>query len=407
MPRRPQRSGKAGGTAKPSGPPLWVLLALVVIVLGSAIALLSTAHTRQQVVASYVLFSLVVAVITFGILQSTGTVRRKDLQLGGAIVGFVVVLWILLRVPNGEMLEVAGDLYIDGIPPQTARICLLETDLADNCRSLEAGNKGHFVIRGVRAGQDSVRLEVTLPGPLVPKVVVRRFTAGQAIRLDLRAADFPVRDASAIIDTTSAALRACRSDLAAESELFYVFDLASSNLDAERCNAFLNVLTYKLERGIREHLASYQLLADIPVQVKRCTQVRVRQKAEAEAAGRALGAPGVLWGYAEENSGQVESVLSFTALAGRAQTVFSGVSSTSSLAELARVEQPVDGLFLALVSYLLGERYRSEGKIDLARRCLLHAKELDVLSGDIEEDLDRALEGLGGASPARSLEPIG
>lgn len=55
--------------------------------------------------------ALVVAVVTFGLLGSSGTLHNRFYDLGGAIVGFVVTAWILNRfygadpgeIPEGEL----------------------------------------------------------------------------------------------------------------------------------------------------------------------------------------------------------------------------------------------------------------------------------------------------------------
>ncbi len=135
--------------------------------------------------------------------------------------------------------------------------------------------------------------------------------------------------------------------------------------------------------------------------------VRVSQEAEAMRAGHALGAPAVLWGYAEEAENQVRSVVSFTALAGKPSTIFSGIRTTSDLTELVRADESVDPLYCALASYLLGLDYRARGDQAMARRCLLHARELNVLTGEVAGEVEQLLRSLDAASLAMSLVPIG
>lgn len=393
---------KISKTAQPS---IAVLVFLVVLLLGAAIGLLFLQQSRPGVVGAYVLLSLAVAVVAFGFLRSTAKVTQTG-QLGGAIAGFVVVLGMLLQFAGGEEQDVVGDLYIDGIPPGTAKVCILETDLRDDCHELKESDKGHFEFHGVRGLAKSVRFEVTPPGKLKPKVVEKPFEAGHSIRLELLASDFAALAEPTPVDVSAAALGVCRSGGSAGEETLYLFDLATTNLEAEKCNAFLNVLTFKLSRGIRAHLESYQLLTDTSFDLKRCSNVPVRQDAEARAAGQALGAPGVLWGFAEQAGAEVHSALSFTTLAGKPTTVFADLQATSDIAEFVKVDKPVDGVYLALASYLLGVRYQGEGKTELARRCFTHAKELGALTGEIAADVERQLQALGAGS-VPGLTPIG
>jgi hypothetical protein len=164
--------------------PLWALTLLIVLLLGSAIYLLQTAITTQQYVGAYILFALVGAVVTFGALGSTGVVKTKGYQLGGAAAIFVVVLGILLPFAADAIQDISGALYVDGSPPQAATVYLLEVETPDNKRELTQANQGQFFFKGVRGGKSELVFNVVVSG-FHSKVVRTTHNPGSFVKLEL------------------------------------------------------------------------------------------------------------------------------------------------------------------------------------------------------------------------------
>ena len=145
-------------------PSVGVLLAILLIFLASAIALLILAESREMIVASYFLFALVAAVVTYGFLGATGRVKTRGKQLGGSAAIFVIVLGMLLPIAIEPEVDINGMLWVDGAPAKTAKVYLLETDIRDDQRILEVHDKGQFKFRDVRGVKGEVRFSIKLDG---------------------------------------------------------------------------------------------------------------------------------------------------------------------------------------------------------------------------------------------------
>lgn len=181
--------------------PISVLIALLVLLLAAAIGLILYGPNRVEViVASYLLFALSAATVTFGFLGATGTVKTRSYQLGGSAAIFVAVFGILLRtIPPDNRTDVSGIIYMDGLPVETAVVTLLEVDSADTIRPDEPHHQGQFRFNAVRGVGNEVKLRIKLPK-------CRDFVATQSlstyIRIPLKKVDLPCE-----ADTVSAAER--------------------------------------------------------------------------------------------------------------------------------------------------------------------------------------------------------
>jgi len=171
--KRPAAAGN-GAAGKPPLPYLFLLLltALFLACAGIGAALLQAGQT----VAADVFIALAAAIVLFGILKSTGLVKTKTYQFGGAAALFIVTLSILLYQigPAGDDLQ--GTVYVDGQPVTRGKITLLGTGLSDNHRDFNDGNPGHFDFHTVPGLGDTLKFQIDADGPVdwPPQIVEQR-----------------------------------------------------------------------------------------------------------------------------------------------------------------------------------------------------------------------------------------
>ncbi len=174
---------------RPSGGFLFVIL---LILLASAVLLLFFASSQQKiveswVVASFVLFALVVAVVTFGFLGSMGIVKTKRSQIVGASTGFIVVLGILLPfVPKESAVDIRGIILVDGVPPRVATIYLLDPELRRS--DIKQHNKGQFEFSNVHGVGREVQFDIELPG-YKEKILTYPYDPKKKIKIEISSAD--------------------------------------------------------------------------------------------------------------------------------------------------------------------------------------------------------------------------
>lgn len=398
---RNQLSRSSGPLVKVSA---GLLLVILLVLLSSAILLLVFAQTREQVLGSFVLFALLAAVVTFGFLGASGFVKTRQRQIGGSAAGLIVVLGMLLPFARDPTVDIRGFIYIDGLPPKEATVYLLETDLRENRNVLEERDQGQFEFKDVRRLGKEIVLKVQLP--FFQRIFKVPAAQRDNIRIDIPAKDIAPQGGAAARDNPQQ-LQSCIDAQDQAGRTVYLFDLQAAGVEAARLNEFLNVLAYRLDHGIRNHLISQGLLDPKPWRVQRCDQVAVSIESQAVNLGKQLNASGVLWGYAERRSNQLQSLIHFTSVARPPFSVISGLDSRDDLRDLADFDRPLDGMYFAFSSFLLGQEHMSAGRPVMARRCLLHALELSPpatpLRGKVEEDLRR----LDPANPASELAPIG
>jgi hypothetical protein len=396
-------AGKGGSAVIRS--PIGIQILLLILLLVPAILLLMYATGREQIVGAFVLFALASAVVTFGLLSATGAVKTRNWKLGGAAAGFCVVLGMLLPFARDPTADIRGAIYLDGFAPKNATVYLLETELRDNRKDLEERDQGQFEFKDVRGLGKEVRLRIALPGGL-EHLAKRPFKAGQFIRIDLAPKDFR-RPAGGQESRPDTSVTACLDEVDRDSRVIYLFDLQNSTMEAVKLNAFLNLLSYKLDHGIRNHLISQQLLDRKLLRVQRCSALPVGSESVAIRLGGQLKAPAVLWGYAEQDQGQLRSLITFTSLVESPISVYQPLPYDADIVRLAELDQPVEDIYLAFASFVLGQDYLRSNQMVMARRCLLHAEELSPPSTTLRDEIEEVLRKLESLNVARGLEPIG
>jgi hypothetical protein len=184
----------------------------------------------------------------------------------------------------------------------------------------------------------------------------------------------------------------------------YLFDLQSST-DSPKLAMFHNILVDKLRNGIRAHLESHRLLESIVLDVKWCHSVPVDMPDDAIVFGQRLKSPGVIWGYVEEQTNQFKSIITFTALIEGINpiTVYNEITYSGDIFGLMKPEKTVDSAYLAFAAFILGNLHLFEGRSSLARRCFLHAQELNALPNELSNTLEEMLNSLEQSNIARDL----
>jgi sulfatase modifying factor 1 len=169
-------------------PKMRVLLLIFFVLLATALLLLFLGKSRQQNQAAYIVLALDAAVVTYGILGSTGKIKTKRTQIGGAAAVFIVILIVLFTITKDSRDDIRGVIYLNGVPPKTATIYLLETEHRDNRRILEERDKGQFEFKDVPGIGDNVRFSIIIPGQK-EKVASYPFETNGIIRIMLSSAD--------------------------------------------------------------------------------------------------------------------------------------------------------------------------------------------------------------------------
>ena len=187
----------------------------------------------------------------------------------------------------------------------------------------------------------------------------------------------------------------------------YLFDLRTDDIRAETLNHLLRVLTYGLDHGIRNHLASYQLLGKNMLQVKRCPEVPVKYDEDAITYGRRLTSPGVMWGYIQGKTNQFITFITFTTLMEQPVSGEHPISYDGNADGLLEPKFAVNEAYFAFSSFILGHIHLRAGNTDLARLCFLHAQQLKALPGELESELTKTLNALEQSNSVRDLTPIG
>jgi iron(II)-dependent oxidoreductase len=164
------------------------LLLIFFILLAAASLLLFLGKTRQQTQAAYIILALDAAVVTYGILGSTGRIKTNRVQISGAAAVFIAILIVLFNLTKDYRSDIRGVIYLNGIPPKTATIYLLETELRDNRRILNEQDKGYFEFRDVTVIGDNVRFSIIIPGHK-EKVVSYSFKTNEITRIMLSTDD--------------------------------------------------------------------------------------------------------------------------------------------------------------------------------------------------------------------------
>ena len=205
-------------------------------------------------------------------------------------------------------------------------------------------------------------------------------------------------------------------DFFADPEALFLFDLEcdKDNMGSAKLNDCLRDLKFWLDKGIGNYLMSRRLLGKkkMMFRVKRCPEVPVPYEEDAVVYGQRLDAPGIIWGYIEKLTSQFLSKTEFAIIPqGNIisrpvfwRGVFYYDRTNDNQLELGK---PVDNAYLAFSSFALGNLYLRIGDLELARECLIHAKELDALPEEAKMELGRILEVLNEINPSKDLKSIG
>jgi hypothetical protein len=190
-----------------------------------------------------------------------------------------------------------------------------------------------------------------------------------------------------------------------DARTLYVFDFANDSVPPVKLDKFQQLLGFKLQRGIRAKLESEGLLADFPFEIKTCREALVRDDSDALYVGKRLGCPGVIFGYIEESTNQLKSIVQFTALSDPAFTDMAPVVFSSELDSLLQPDQDVNGAYVAFSAFVLGELYLQNGRTNLAMKCFLRAK-TDRPNSQLALQAAKILTALEQNNPAKNLTPV-
>ena len=162
-----------------------VLLSMSVLLMGAGIYLVGQGSSQAQTVLAFLCFALIAAIVTFGFLGSSGIVKTKKYQFGGAAAIFLVTFTSMLVFARDTNMTVNGILYVGGVPPAKATVYLLETETRDNIRILDERDQGKFEFKNVAGLVESqLAFSVSVPG-YKPKVIRLPYAAGHLVRLEV------------------------------------------------------------------------------------------------------------------------------------------------------------------------------------------------------------------------------
>jgi len=141
---------------------------------------------------SYVFIALTAAVGLFGFLGAFTLVENRWGKFGGSAGVFVATLLMLLSFGDRpKASDIVGMVLVDGQPVTRAEVYLLETQQADNHRTISPGQEGRFEFRGVADVHKTVRLRIDVAAPvdLQSTVVTEDLSKQPFLRINLLAAD--------------------------------------------------------------------------------------------------------------------------------------------------------------------------------------------------------------------------
>lgn len=141
---------------------------------------------------SFVFIALTVAVGLFGFLGAFAQVENKWGKFGGSAGVFVATLLILLSFGDRpKASDIVGMVLVDGQPVTQAEVYLLESQQADNHRTIGPGQEGRFEFRGVADVHETVRLRIDVAAPvdLRSTVVTEDLSKQPFLRINLKVAD--------------------------------------------------------------------------------------------------------------------------------------------------------------------------------------------------------------------------
>jgi hypothetical protein len=193
----------------------------------------------------------------------------------------------------------------------------------------------------------------------------------------------------------------------------FVFDYLHDQIGGDELQAFQNYQADRLDKGIRNHLQGFDLLKGIDFHVARCSAATITESSLADRAVKVLKVPAIMWGFVKRRpDNKLVSTTTITLLDDHLRQLGSREELGDDITELLGLAKPVRGNSLAIATLIVGDVHLKAGKIDLARKAFLHAKELvpDVDSADQNDFLtavNNRLQQLEAQNPASALRPIG
>lgn len=187
----------------------------------------------------------------------------------------------------------------------------------------------------------------------------------------------------------------------------YVFDLKAVKLDPQTAETIPEWLSEKLDRGIRAHLESYNLLGNLKIRVRICGSFPVKTPEAAVVFGQRLGTPAVVWGDVVGSSTEkLTARLKFTSLLDEPITDITSIQY-NSIDSLYQPGASVHKAYFAFASFILGKIHLQQKNTPLALKCFHHAQELNALPPEMATNLNAALQKLNATNIAGALTPIG
>jgi hypothetical protein len=184
------------------------------------------------------------------------------------------------------------------------------------------------------------------------------------------------------------------------SVTIFLFDFKSPDIPQDKLHKFLDILTFKLNNGIRETLRNKGLLGKTNFVVKWCSGYPVSEQNSAVNNGKKLNSSGVMWGIIDQSTGQLKSSTKLTILTDKPLTDLSNIVFERDVKEL------VDNSYIAFCAYILGKVYLHQRDMTLARRSFLYARELKSLPDLLLKDLNETLGSIDQNSSAGKLSSI-
>ena len=204
---------------------------------------------------------------------------------------------------------------------------------------------------------------------------------------------------SNIYDKYSSAVDLCAQSNSSIYTL-YLFDLISSD---SHSNDIMHRLSFFLKNGINNYLESQKLLGNESIDVIRCSNVPVEVKESAVYFSKRLHAPGILWGFLQDDNNKILTDITITASFGEKElTAFTPLSYPKD-SELFSPGQPIDKSYLALSCLLLGYQHYINKDNSLARKCFLKSKELNALPKEFGKVVNGFIQELDSTNAARDL----
>ena len=184
--------------------------------------------------------------------------------------------------------------------------------------------------------------------------------------------------------------------------MILLMDMKSPDIPPDRLHRFLDILTFKLNSGIRNDLNGRNLLGGRKFTVRWCSGTQVSDQNTAAQVGSDKGAAGVMWGFIDQSSGQIKSATNMT-------NVRDDPNFPTDLTNIVfgQEKELVNNAYLAFASYIIGWYHFEKGDVALARRCFNYAKELKALPSQLASSLNNRMKTLDEGTSVGKLTPVG